>query len=82
MSILFVVIISTMIISDNKKFISTMKVIGYQNKEIRKIFLFSFLPSLLIGLLLAIPFIAGTLLSIKLVVLSFGNILIPLHLAG
>ncbi|NQZ29286.1 MAG: FtsX-like permease family protein [Mycoplasmatales bacterium] len=81
-AILFVAIIASMIISDNKKFISTMKVLGYRNKEIRRMFFRSLIPAIIMGLLMAIPITIGALFAIKAIIISFGAILVPISMMG
>ena len=81
-AILFVAIIASMIISDNKKFISTMKVLGYRNKEIRRMFFRSLIPAIILGLLIAIPITIGALFAIKAIIISFGAILVPISMMG
>ncbi len=81
-AILFVAIIASMIISDNKKFISTMKVLGYRNKEIRRMFFRSLIPAIILGLLIAIPITIGALFAIKAIIISFGAILVPISMVG
>ncbi len=81
-AILFVAIIASMIISDNKKFISTMKVLGYRNKEIRNMFFRSLMPAIVLGLLVAIPITVGALFAIKAIIISFGAILVPISMMG
>lgn len=81
-SLAFVLLIATMIIADNKKFISTLKVMGYRNREISKIFASTFIPALAIGLAIAIPISFGVLELVRLAIMNFGHVLIPLHMAG
>ncbi|TCG10875.1 ABC transporter permease [Mycoplasma marinum] len=81
-AILFVAIIASMIISDNKKFISTMKVLGYRNREIRKMFFRSLMPAIILGLIVAIPITIVVLLMMKAIIISFGAILVPVGMMG
>jgi ABC-type antimicrobial peptide transport system permease subunit len=81
-SIIFIVIITMMIISDNKKFISTLKVMGYKIKTINKIFFKSIIPSFIIAIFVAIPFVFAILIGMKLAIINFGHVLIPLDMVG
>ena len=81
-SIIIIIIVTMMIIADNKKFIATLKVMGYKTKNINKIFFKSILPSLVIAILVSIPIIFGILVTMKLIIVNFGSILIPLNMAG
>lgn len=78
----FVILIATMIIADNKKFISTLKVMGYRTGEIFKIFLGSFLPSLLLAIIISIPITFGIIEAIRIAIMNFGQVLIPFSLIG
>ncbi|NQZ65640.1 MAG: ABC transporter permease [Mycoplasmatales bacterium] len=79
---IFIVIIGSMMVESNKRNIATLKVLGYRNKEIRNAFIKSFIPSLLIGTIIAIPIIFAILLAIKVSIMSFGAVLIPLNMLG
>lgn len=78
----FVLLISTMIIADNTKFIATLKVMGYRTKEISRIFLATFVPSLLLALAVSIPLVFGLEEAIRVGIMGFGHVLIPLYIAG
>lgn len=81
-SFLFVFIMATMMLSANKKNISTLKVMGYRNKEIRWIFIrTNFLPMLL-ATLFSIPIVFGLLIAIEHLIMNFGSILIPMNMRG
>ena len=82
MSLIFIIIVGTMMVDDNKKNISTLKVLGYRNSEIRNAFIKSFLPSLLLSIFVAIPIVFSVLLIMKISIMSFGSVLIPLNMAG
>ncbi|MCR8613017.1 MAG: ABC transporter permease [Mycoplasma sp.] len=81
-AIIFIVILGTMMVDSNKKNISVLKVLGYRDKEIRNIFIKSFLPSLIIGMLVAIPIVFATLFTMQIAIMSFGAVLIPLSMVG
>jgi hypothetical protein len=76
---MFIVIIASMIIFDNKKFIASTKVLGYKNKEVHLMFFKSLLPSLLFSALASIPIIILLLFTMKNVIMIFGSVLIPLY---
>lgn len=82
MAIIFIIIIGTMMVNANKRNISTLKVLGYRNKEIKNAFIKSMIPSLIIGLIIAIPIIFGLLFVMKISIMSFGSVLIPLNMMG
>ena len=81
-SIIIIIIVTMMIIADNKRFIATLKVMGYKTKNINKIFFKSIFPSLIFAILISIPIIFAILIAMKLLIVSFGSILIPLNMSG
>lgn len=81
-SLAFVLLIATMIIADNKKFISTLKVMGYRNREISRIFISTFIPALIVAVVIALPLSFGILELIRIGIMNFGHVLIPLHMMG
>ena len=81
-SIIFIFILGIMLVESNKKNISVMKVMGYREKEIKKIFIKTIIPSLIIGLLISIPTIFAMLILIKVSIMSFASVLIPLSMTG
>ncbi len=76
-SILFIAIISSMVFKDNKKFIATTRTLGYTNREIRKMFFRSLMPSLVLAIIVAIPITMFSLRGIRYIIMSFGSILVP-----
>lgn len=80
LSVLFIIIISVMMIEDNKKFISTLKVMGYRSREITRIFFGSFVPSFVLAIFVSAPIAFGVAELIRFAIMSFGSILIPLSL--
>ncbi len=81
-SIIIIIIVTMMIIADNKRFIATLKVMGYKTRNINKIFFKSIFPSLIFAILISIPIIFAILIAMKLLIVSFGSILIPLNMSG
>lgn len=81
-AMLFVLLISTMIIADNTKFIATLKVLGYRGREISLVFLLIFIPALLLSVAIATPIAFGVIAGIKVAIMGFGHVLIPLSIVG
>ena len=77
-SVLFVAMISSIITNQSKKFLATMKVMGYKTSEIRKMFLGAFVLPLFISLAIAIPGTIFALGAIESLIMNFGDIVIPL----
>ena len=81
-AIVFIIILGSMMVDANKINIATMKVMGYRDSEIRNSFIKSFLPTILIGALIAIPFVFGLLAAAQLSIMAFGKVLIPMTMLG
>ncbi|MCK5866919.1 MAG: ABC transporter permease [Mycoplasmataceae bacterium] len=81
-AIIFIIILGSIMLESNKRNISTLKVVGYRNGEIRNAFLKSLLPSLLFGMLIAIPIVFAVLIGMQFTIMGFGAILIPLTMLG
>ncbi|MCK5867339.1 MAG: ABC transporter permease, partial [Mycoplasmataceae bacterium] len=81
-AIIFIIILGSIMIESNKRNISTLKVVGYRNGEIRNAFLKSLLPSLLFGILIAIPIVFAVLIGMQFAIMGFGAVLIPLSMLG
>ena len=79
---ILIAIIGSFAISSNRRNIAMMKTLGYSNKEIRNVFLKSFLPPILIGALIAIPMVFAVLATISIVIMSFAAIYIPIAMLG
>ena len=80
LSVLFIIIISVMMIEDNKRFISTLKVMGYRSREITRIFFGSFIPSFILAVFVSAPIAFGVSELVRFAIMSFGSILIPISL--
>jgi len=73
-----VAMISSIITNQSKKFLATMKVMGYKTIEIRKMFLGAFVFPLIISIAIAIPSTIFALSGIESLIMDFGDIMIPL----
>ena len=81
-AIIFIIILGSIMLESNKRNISTLKVLGYRNSEIRNAFLKSLIPSLLFGILIAIPIVFAVLIGMQFAIMGFGAVLIPLSMLG
>ncbi|MCC3161094.1 MAG: hypothetical protein K4H23_05160 [Mollicutes bacterium PWAP] len=81
-AIAFVFIVTTMIVYDNKKFLSTLRVLGYRGREIFRIFFRMFLVAVLIGAIISIPITILLLNGIETFIIELGNIYVPVHMRG
>lgn len=81
LSMIFMIIVISLVIHTNKKRIATLWTIGYRKREIINIFsTTSFLP-ILITLVVAIPIAIGIIVGLRSFIMVFGHILIPFTLA-
>ena len=55
MSLIIIMVIANIVVEENKKTISLMKVLGYENKRISKVILNIYTPFIVIAYLLSIP---------------------------
>ena len=78
--ILFILIISMMIVYSSKKFISTMRVIGYRSQEIGKIFFTSFIPALILGIALAGPISLFAIDELRYAIAYYSEVYVPISL--
>ncbi|MCP4336920.1 MAG: ABC transporter permease [Mycoplasma sp.] len=76
-AIFFIIIIASMVVEDNKKFIATTKVLGYTKQEIKSMFFRSISLSLALALIVTIPISSAILFGMKYIIMSFGSILVP-----
>ena len=81
LSILFAVIIASLLINSNKRKIATLWTLGYRKPEIIKIFLSNFIVPLIIAICVAIPISITIIIGLKIFVMNFGSILIPFSLS-
>ena len=77
LSILFTIIISSLLIESNKKKIATLWSLGYTKKEVIKIFAGNYILPILFSIIFSISISIAILESIKVFVMHFGRILIP-----
>ena len=77
LSILFTIIVATLLFKSNSKKIATLWTIGYRKSEISSIFLRIYIVPIVISLVFAIPLSIGLLIMLKTFIMDFGQILIP-----
>jgi putative ABC transport system permease protein len=81
LALIVILVIANVIIEENKKTISLMKVMGYKNKEISQIVLNIYTPFVIISYLLAIPVMKEILSFIVKVLTKDIDIAIPIELS-
>lgn len=75
-TIIIVGIISNLIINDSKKMAAMLKALGYSDSKNAMSILALFVPTIIIGLLLAIPLSFGLLAGYQSIIFSTANILV------
>lgn len=80
LSIIFTTIVSSLILSSNKKRIATLSTLGYQKKTILKIYLNTYALPSMISVVISTLLSIGILRLLRLFIMSFGKILIPFSL--
>lgn len=81
LSILFAIIVSSLLISSNNKKIATLWTLGYKRSEVMHMFCLIYLLPIILSLALGVPIALGVLTALRLFVINFGSILIPFALA-
>lgn len=81
MAFIIIAVIANIVVEENKKTISLMKVIGYQNKFISKIVLNIYTPFIIVAYLLSIPTMISILKAIVKVLTGDINMVIPISLS-
>lgn len=80
MALVIIGVVSSVVIDENKKHISLMKVMGYTDKEINNVVLNIYTPFVIIAYLLSIPAMKGILNAIISLVAKDLDFTIPIHL--
>ncbi len=81
MAFIIIAVIANIVVEENKKTISLMKVIGYQNRFISKIVLNIYTPFIIIAYLLSIPTMISILKWIVSLLTGDMNMVIPITLS-
>lgn len=81
LSIVFTIIVISLIVRTNRKRIATLWTIGYRKKEIIRIFAVNLVPPLILAVTIATPVSIGLLTALQVFIMHFGHILIPFTLA-
>ena len=79
MALIIIMVIANIVVEENKKTISLMKVLGYENKRISKIVLNIYTPFIIIAYLLSIPVMIKILKMIVKALLGDTKITIPIE---
>ena len=80
MALIIITVIANIIVEENKKTISLMKVMGYKNKEVSRIVLNIYTPFIIISYLLSIPVMKKILESIIKVIANDIDMTIPINI--
>lgn len=81
MALVIIAVIANIIVEENKKTISLMKVMGYKNKEISSIVLNIYTPFVIIAYLLSIPVMIYILKAIVKALIGDMNMALPISLS-
>ncbi len=81
MAFVIILVIANIIVEENKKTISLMKVMGYKNKEVSSIVLNIYTPIIIISYLLSIPAMIKFLQKVIAVLSSDTEMVIPITLS-
>ena len=79
MALIIIMVIANILVEENKKTISLMKVLGYENRRISKIVLNIYTPFIIIAYLLSIPVMTKILKMIVEALLGDTKITIPIE---
>lgn len=79
MALIIIMVIANIVVEENKKTISLMKVLGYENKRISKIVLNIYTPFIIIAYLLSIPVMINILKAIVKALIGDTEITIPIE---
>ena len=79
MALIIIMVIANIVVEENKKTISLMKVLGYENKRISKIVLNIYTPFIIIAYLISIPVMTKILKMIVKALLGDTKITIPIE---
>lgn len=81
MVLIIISVIANIVVEENKKTISLMKVMGYQNKEISSIVLNIYTPFIIVAYLLSIPCMIALLKWIITLLIGDTKMVIPITLS-
>ncbi len=82
LSVVFTIIVISLIVRTNRKRIATLWTIGYRKSEIVKIFATNLIVPLILAFAVAAPVTVGLLAGLKEFIMHFGHILIPFELTA
>lgn len=80
LSIIFTVVIASLLLMSNRKKIATLWTMGYRKREIGRIFLSTYIFPMIIATVLSLVIGASVLLAMREFIMGFGNILIPFQI--
>lgn len=80
LSIIFTVVIASLLLMSNRKKIATLWTMGYRKREIGRIFLSTYIFPMIIATVLSLVLGASVLLAMREFIMGFGNILIPFQI--
>lgn len=81
LSILFAIIVASLLVTSNNKKIATLWTLGYYRNEVMKMFSLIYLLPIIFSIGFGIPLALGILSALRLFVIDFGSILIPFALS-
>ena len=79
MALIIIMVIANIVVEENKKTISLMKVLGYDNKRISKVILNIYTPFIIIAYLLSIPVMINILKAIMNALMGDTKMVIPIE---
>ncbi len=79
MALIIIMVIANIVVEENKKTISLMKVLGYENKRISKVILNIYTPFIVIAYLLSIPVMIQILKAIMKALMGDTEMAIPIE---
>lgn len=78
MALIIVLVIANIVVEENKKNISLMKVLGYKNKDISKVILNIYTPFIIVAYLASVPVMTGILKKIVSLIAGDIDLYIPI----
>ena len=79
MALIIIMVIANIVVEENKKTISLMKVLGYENKRISKVILNIYTPFIIVAYLLSIPVMIRILKAIMKALMGDTEMVIPIE---
>lgn len=77
LSIIFTIIIASLLLISNRKKIASLWTMGYRKSEVARIFLSTYILPTIIAIAISIPIAFAVLTGMKTFIMGFGSILIP-----